>query len=142
MAKIAVVYWSGTGNTQIMAEAILEGLKSGGADAALFTVSEFDKSTLSSYDKIAFGCPAMGAEELEPDEFEPFYASIEGELSGKNIALFGSYEWADGEWMKTWQERAKGAGANVFEGEGLIIYDKPDDAGVEKCKAFGEKFAK
>ena len=100
MAKIAVVYWSGTGNTQIMAEAILEGLKSGGADASLFTVSEFDKSTLSSYDKIAFGCPAMGAEELEPDEFEPFYASIEGELSGKNIALFGSYEWADGEWMK------------------------------------------
>ena len=142
MAKVAVVYWSGTGNTQIMAEAILEGLKSGGADASLFTVSEFDKNTLSSYDKIAFGCPAMGSEELEPDEFEPFYASIEGELSGKNIALFGSYEWADGEWMKTWQDRAKTSGANVFEGEGLIIYDKPDDEGIEKCKAFGERFAK
>ena len=142
MAKVAVVYWSGTGNTQIMAEAILEGLKSGGADASLFTVSEFDKNTLSSYDKIAFGCPAMGSEELEPDEFEPFYASIEGELSGKNIALFGSYEWADGGWMKTWQDRAKTSGANVFEGEGLIIYDKPDNEGIEKCKAFGERFAK
>jgi len=142
MAKVAVVYWSGTGNTQIMAEAILEGLKKGGADASLFTVGEFDKGTLSSYDKIAFGCPAMGSEELEPDEFEPFYASIEGELSGKNIALFGSYEWADGEWMQTWQDRAKASGANVFEEKGLIIYDKPDDEGVEKCKAFGERFAK
>ncbi|MGP1519966.1 MAG: flavodoxin [Treponema sp.] len=142
MAKVAIVYWSGTGNTQAMAEAILEGLKAGGADASLFTVGEFDKGSLSSYDKIAFGCPAMGSEELEPDEFEPFYSSIEGELKGKNIALFGSYEWADGEWMKTWEERAKGVGANVFEGEGLIIYDKPDDEGIAKCKAFGERFAK
>jgi len=142
MAKIAVIYWSGTGNTEIMAEAILEGLKAGGAEASLFKVGDFDASTISSYDKIAFGCPAMGAEELEPDEFEPFYASIEGQLSGKDIALFGSYEWAEGEWMKTWQDRAKNSGAKVFKGEGLIIYDKPDDEGVAKCKAFGEDFAK
>ena len=141
MAKIAVIYWSGTGNTQAMAESIMEGLKAGGADAKLFTVSEFGSDSIDNYDKIAFGCPAMGAEELEPDEFEPFFASIEGKLSGRKVALFGSYEWADGEWMQTWVERTKGDGADVFE-EGLIIYDAPDDEGKAKCKAFGERFAK
>ena len=141
MAKIAVIYWSGTGNTQAMAESIMEGLKAGGADAKLFTVSEFGSDSIDNYDKIAFGCPAMGAEELEPDEFEPFFASVESKLGGKKIALFGSYEWADGEWMKTWQERAKKDGADLFE-EGLIIYDAPDDEGKAKCKAFGERFAK
>jgi flavodoxin len=141
MAKIAVIYWSGTGNTQAMAESIMEGLKAGGADAKLFTVSEFGSDSIDNYDKIAFGCPAMGAEELEPDEFEPFFASVESKLGGKKIALFGSYEWADGEWMQTWQERAKKDGADLFE-EGLIIYDAPDDEGKAKCKAFGERFAK
>ena len=141
MAKIAVIYWSGTGNTQAMAESIMEGLKAGGAEAKLFTVSEFGSDSIDNYDKIAFGCPAMGAEELEPDEFEPFFASVESKLGGKKIALFGSYEWADGEWMQTWQERAKKDGADLFE-EGLIIYDAPDDEGKAKCKAFGERFAK
>ena len=141
MAKIAVIYWSGTGNTQAMAESIMEGLKAGGADAKLFTVSEFGSDSIDNYDKIAFGCPAMGAEELEPDEFEPFFASVESKLGGKKIALFGSYEWADGEWMQTWQARAKKDGADLFE-EGLIIYDAPDDEGKAKCKAFGERFAK
>lgn len=145
MAKIAVVYWSGTGNTQTMAESIMEGLSSAGAEAHLFTVGEFDKASLDSYDKIAFGCPAMGAEELEPDEFEPFFASIEEQLNGKKIALFGSYEWAGegsgGEWMQTWQGRVKDRGADLFE-TGLIIYDSPDADGRAKCKAFGERFAK
>lgn len=143
--KIAVVYWSGTGNTQSMAESIMEGLTSAGAEASLFTVSEFDKSSLNSYDRIAFGCPAMGAEELEPDEFEPFFASIENQLNGKKIALFGSYEWAGdgsgGEWMQTWQSRVKDDGADLFE-EGLIIYDAPNADGKAKCKDFGERFAK
>lgn len=141
MAKIAIIYWSGTGHTQTMAESILEGLKAGGADASLFTVSEFGSKSIDDYDKIAFGCPAMGSEELEQDEFEPFFASVEGKLSGKKIALFGSYEWAEGEWMQTWQERAKGNGADLFE-EGLIAYDDPDDVAKAKCKDFGERFAK
>lgn len=141
MAKIAVVYWSGTGNTETMANCILEGLKEGGAEATLFTVSDFDASSLGDYDKVAFGCPAMGAEELEPDEFEPFFASIEDSLGGRKIALFGSYEWADGEWMQTWQDRVKDKGADLFE-EGLIAYDAPDDEAQEKCRAFGSRFAK
>ncbi len=141
MAKIAVVYWSGTGNTEAMAESIMEGLKAGGADAELFTVSDFGSKSIDDYDKIAFGCPAMGDEELEPDEFEPFFAEVEGNLSGKKVALFGSYEWNEGEWMQTWQERTKKAGADLFE-EGLIVYDAPDDDAKAKCKAFGERFAK
>ena len=142
MEKILVVYWSGTGNTEIMAQKVAEGINAAGAEADLREVSSVDASEIKDFNKIAFGCPAMGSEELEPDEFEPFYSSIEGELKGKNIALFGSYEWAEGEWMKTWEERAKNVGANVFEGEGLIIYDKPDSEGIAKCKAFGERFAK
>ena len=141
MAKIAVVFWSGTGHTETMANCIMEGLKAGGAEAELFPVAEFSADKLESYDKIAFGCPAMGAEELEPDEFEPFFASIEGKLSGRKVALFGSYEWADGEWMQTWMGRVKSAGADLFE-EGLIAYDDPDAEAQEKCKAFGQRFAK
>ena len=141
MAKVAVVFWSGTGHTEKMAQCIMDGLKAGGADAELFPVSQFSADKLDSYDKIAFGCPAMGAEELEPDEFEPFFASIESKLSGRKIALFGSYEWADGEWMQTWVERAKRDGADVFE-EGLIAYDDPDEEAQKKCKEFGERFAK
>ena len=142
MKKIAVIYWTGTGNTKSMADIVCNSLENLSVEYKLYEASEFNSSLIEEYDGFAFGCPAMGAEELEPDEFEPFYSSIEGELNGKNIALFGSYEWADGEWMKTWEERAKGSGANVFEGQGLIIYDKPDDEGIAKCKAFGERFAK
>ena len=99
MSKIAVVYWSGTGNTEAMAKAVLEGAKEKGAEAVLLAPDEFDVSIMESYDAIAFGCPPMGAEVLEEDEFEPMFASCESKLSGKRIALFGSYGWGDGEWM-------------------------------------------
>lgn len=134
--KTAVIYWSGTGNTEAMANAIAEG-----AGADLFSVSDFS-GNISDYDKIAFGCPAMGAEVLEEDEFEPFFESIEGDLSGKDIALFGSYGWGDGEWMRSWVERAENDGAKIFTGEGFIINETPDDDGLAKCKEFGADFAK
>ena len=104
MNKIAVVYWSGTGNTERMASAVLEGAKEKGADAVLFQASEFDASMMDSYDAVAFGCPAMGAEVLEEDEFQPLFDACETKLSGKKIALFGSYGWGDGEWMRNWEE--------------------------------------
>ena len=100
MSKIAVVYWSGTGNTEAMAKAVLEGAKEKGAEVVLLTPDEFDVSMMDSYDAIAFGCPAMGAEVLEEEEFEPMFASCESKLSGKRIALFGSYGWGDGEWRR------------------------------------------
>lgn len=134
--KTAVIYWSGTGNTEQMANAVAEG-----AEAELFSVSDFS-GDISEYDRIAFGCSAMGAEVLEEDEFEPFFASIENSLSGKTIALFGSYGWGDGEWMRNWEERVKSAGANLVNGAGLIVNEAPDDNALESCKALGAELVK
>lgn len=135
MSKVAVVYWSGTGNTQAMAEAVVSGAKEGGAEVTLYTVSEFDPALVADFDAIAFGCPAMGAEVLEDTEFEPVFNSCD--ISGKKIALFGSYGWGDGEWMRNWEESCKGAGANIVC-DSVICNDAPDDAAVESCKNLGK----
>ena len=134
--KIAVIYWSGTGNTELMAKAIAEG-----ANAELFSVSDFS-GNIEDYDKFAFGCPAMGDEVLEEDEVEPFFSGIESKLNGRTVALFGSYDWGDGEWMRQWAERVKEDGADVFTGEGLIVNNTPDDEALEKCRTFGADLAK
>ena len=130
--KTAVIYWSGTGNTEAMAKAVAEG-----AGAELFTVSEFS-GNVDDYDAVAFGCPAMGAEMLEEDEFEPFFTEIEGRLSGKKVGLFGSYGWGDGEWMRNWETRVESDGAVLAGGEGVIANDAPSDDDLEKCRALGE----
>lgn len=101
-----MAYWSGTGNTQAMAEAVLEGAKAGGAEVDLFTVSEFDALKVEDYDAVSFGCPAMGAETLEEGEFQPMFDSVEGYLDGKKTGLFGSYGWGDGEWMQAGRKHA------------------------------------
>ena len=137
MSKIAVVYWSGTGNTEAMAKAVLEGAKEKGAEVVLLTPDEFDVSMMDSYDAIAFGCPAMGAEVLEEEEFEPMFASCESKLSGKRIALFGSYGWGDGEWMRDWEARMNSCGANLLA-DGLIINGTPDADALEQCKDLGK----
>ena len=141
MSKIAVVYWSGTGNTEAMAKAVLEGAKEKGAEVVLLTPDEFDVSMMDSYDAIAFGCPAMGAEVLEEEEFEPMFASCESKLSGKRIALFGSYGWGDGQWMRDWADRMTAAGATVVNGEGVICQEAPDDAALDACKDLGKQLA-
>jgi len=133
--KTAVIYWSGSGNTEAMAKAVAEG-----AGAELFNVSEFS-GDVAEYDGLAFGCPAMGAENLEESEFEPFFSENEGKLSGKKVALFGSYGWGDGEWMREWAERVKNDGAVLVNDEGLIVNEAPDDAALADCKALGAKLA-
>ena len=130
--KTAVIYWSGTGNTEAMAKAVADG-----AGAELFTVSEFS-GNVDDYDAVAFGCPAMGAEMLEEDEFEPFFTEIEGRLSGKKVGLFGSYGWGDGEWMRNWETRVGSDGAVLAGGEGVIANDAPSDNDLEKCRALGK----
>ena len=133
--KIAVIYWSGTGNTEAMASAA-----AGGAGAELYSVSQFS-GDVSEYDRLAFGCPAMGAENLEEGEFEPFFEGIESKLSGKKVALFGSYGWGDGEWMREWAERVRNDGAVLVNDEGLIANETPDDAALADCKDLGAKLA-
>jgi len=136
MSKTAVVYWSGTGNTEAMAD----GVKAAGGEATLFTAAEFTADAVDSFDAIAFGCPAMGAEVLEEDEFAPMFESCESKLKGKKIALFGSYGWGDGEWMRNWEEDAKAAGVNLAA-DVLIANEAPDDDAVESCKALGAAIA-
>lgn len=140
MSKVAVVYWSGTGNTESMANAVLDGVQSAGAEGVLLTAAEFDGGMLESFDAVAFGCPSMGAEELEESEFAPMFESCEDKLGGKRIALFGSYGWGDGEWMRNWEERCIGDGA-VMVCDFVICNDAPDDDAVEACKALGASLA-
>lgn len=140
MSKIAVVYWSGTGNTEIMAQEVAAGAKAAGAEADVLTPSNFDSSKISAYDAIAFGCPAMGAEVLEEAEFEPMWNECEGSLSGVKIALFGSYGWGDGEWMRTWEETCRSDGA-VLTHESVICNETPDEDGLRQCEALGAALA-
>ena len=141
MSKIAVVYWSGTGNTEAMANAVLEGAKNAGADAVLYTASGFSPEDFNHADAVAFGCPSMGAEELEESEFQPMFSSVEGELRDKKIALFGSYGWGDGEWMRTWAERMEQAGAQIVGGEGLICHGTPGADAIDECESLGREVA-
>lgn len=140
MSKVAVVYWSGTGNTEMMAKKVLEGAKEAGAEASLFTASQFQPDMVDQYDAVAFGCPSMGAEELEESEFAPMFSSCEDKLKGKKIALFGSYGWGDGEWMRTWEETCQGDGA-VFACESVICNEAPDDEGDAACVSLGKALA-
>ena len=137
MKKIAVVYWSGTGNTEIMAEKITEGAKSKGADVSLFTASQFDADKVDNFDVIAFGCPSMGAEVLEENEFEPMFESCRPHLRGKNIALFGSYGWGDGEWMRDWEDICRSDGA-ILASDSLIVNETPTASDEESCVEFGK----
>lgn len=141
MSKIAVIYWSMSGNTEAMANAIAEGAERAGAEVDVKQVSEITVDQALEYDKLALGCPAMGAEVLEESEFEPFFTQLEGRLGGKKVALFGSYGWGDGQWMRDWVQRTNDANAVIYTDEGLILNETPDDDGIAKCKEFGKGFA-
>ena len=141
MSKLAVIYWSGTGNTEAMAQAVVEGAREAGADASLFSVDQISAADAAGYDRLALGCPAMGAEVLEEGEFEPFFEALSASLSGKRVALFGSYGWGDGQWMRDWCERAKGDGAVLFSEEGLICNETPDEDAQEACRKLGASLA-
>lgn len=137
MNRVAVVYWSGTGNTGSMAAAVAEGVMAQGAQADVWQAAKFDPALLDGYDAIAFGCPAMGAEELEEEEFAPMFAACEGKLRGRRMALFGSYGWGGGEWMRTWESDCAAAGITLCA-ESVICQDEPDDAALAACAALGE----
>ena len=140
MSKTAVVYWSGTGNTEAMAAAVADGIKENGGDASLFTAAEFDPKSIVEYDAIAFGCPAMGSEMLEESEFEPMFSSVKGSLGGKKIALFGSYGWGDGDWMRIWEDDCGDAGITLAC-ESVICNEAPDNGALASCKAMGKQLA-
>ena len=130
MKKTAVIYWSGTSNTEAMAEAVLAGMKDVGADAVMLTPDQVDAASVGKYDAIAFGCPAMGSEMLEETEFEPMFSSVKGSLGGKKVALFGSYGWGDGDWMRIWEDDCGDAGITLWVSlaalSGLVMLAIPE----------------
>ena len=137
MSKVAIVFWSQTGNTETMANCIAEGA---GANATIIPCSEMNAAKLGEYDVVAFGCPAMGAEQLEESEFEPMFSDLEGSLNGKKIALFGSYGWGDGEWMRNWDETCRNDGA-VMACDFVICNDAPDEDAKAACEELGKALA-
>lgn len=141
MSKISVVFWSQTGNTEIMAKAIGEGIKEAGKEAEVVSVAAASFDELKDAPVFALGCPAMGDEVLEETEMEPLMEELEKHVSGKTVALFGSYGWGDGQWMREWEDRMKNAGANVINGEGLICQETPDDAMLAECSNLGKQIA-
>lgn len=141
MDKIYVVYWSQTGNTEVMAEAVARGIRSEGKESAVVEVGSISPEELKEEAVFALGCPAMGAEVLEESEMEPFVETLEAFVKGKTVGLFGSYGWGDGEWMRDWEARMQQAGANVIGGEGVICQETPDQEALEKCEELGKNLA-
>lgn len=140
MEKAIIVYWSGTGNTEIMADAIKEGMEERYSDVTIVEVFDTTIEEVLKYDKIALGCPSMGLEELEEEDFEPFMQKLELNLKGKKVALFGSYGWGQAEWIPPWEERVIEAGAILFE-NGLAINSTPSSNEEAVCIEFGVRFA-
>lgn len=140
MSKVAVVFWSGTGNTEAMAKLVAEGAQEKGAEVSTCGPSDFSAAAVAGFDAIAFGCPAMGAEVLEEEEFQPMWDAVKGSLSGKKVALFGSYGWGDGEWLRSWEDDAKAAGIDLAT-DSVMVNGAPEDEGADLCKALGAALA-
>lgn len=141
MGKIAIVYWSGTGNTEAMANLVAEGVRTEGDTADLFEAASFSANDAKEYDAIGFGCPSMGAEELEDSEFQPMFDSVKPQLGEKGIVLFGSYDWGDGEWMRNWEEECRNEGFLLLA-DSVITQDAPDSDSEARCIALGAALAK
>jgi len=136
MSKVAVVYYSGTGNTEAMANAVADGAKNAGADVDVIVCDSFGAGNVAEYDAIAFGCPAMGNEVLEEGVFEPMFAEVEGSLAGKKVGLFGSYGWGDGTWMRDWEDRCRQDRIDLVQ-DGVMANNEPDDGAIAECNALG-----
>ena len=136
MKKTAVIYWSGTGNTEAMANAVAEGMRQAGAECSVLTSADVTADTVAALEAVALGCPAMGAEELEETEFAPMFDGIKSALAGKAVALFGSYGWGDGEWLRTWEDTCRSDGA-VLACESVMCNEAPDDEGLDACRKLG-----
>lgn len=139
MSKVAVVYWSGTGNTEAMANAVVEGVTAAGGEAQTFPDAAFTADDIAGFDTFAFGCPAMGAEVLEEDSFQPMWDSVKESLSGKKVGLFGSWGWGGGEWMEDWKADAEGAGVQLVGA--VTAENEPDDAALDECRNLGRQLA-
>ena len=137
MSKVGIIYWSSTGNTEAMAQAVEEGAKAAGADVEIMEVADADVDKALSYDVLALGCPAMGDEELEDSVFQPVFEACEPKLAGKKVALLGSYGWGDGDWMRSWEEKCQNDGVALAV-DSVICNEEPDDEAQAACIELGK----
>ena len=135
-----IVYWSGTGNTEKMANLIAEGIVEKGKQAEVLSVDKVNSDVFNNEDVVILGCPAMGAEVLEECEFQPFVDELISKVGGKKAALFGSYGWGDGEWMRNFEEFMSDNGCDTSL-EPLIVQEAPEGDSEEECREFGRKIA-
>lgn len=138
---IRIIYWSGTGNTEAMANLIEQGIKEEGKEVEVKRVGDVTPDDIATSDVMILGCPSMGAEELEDSEMEPFVESLADKVQDKKIALFGSYDWGDGDWMEEWKERMLGYNAKVIL-EPLIVHLLPEGEDEQNCIEYGKSIAK
>lgn len=138
--KMLIIYWTMTGNTRIMADCLAEGAKQAGLSPQILPIAEAAPAQAAEADLLALGCPAMGAEELEQEEFAPFWRSLLPYITGKKLLLFGSYGWGGGAWLQKWREEAAAAGAQVYDT--LAAEGRPDEASMELCEQLGQSFAR
>jgi flavodoxin short chain len=139
--KVLVSFWSGSGNTEAMANEVVKGISAGGGAAVLYAAGKTTPEAVKEAEALAFGCPAMGDEALEEDEVEPLISRLSSaEIGAKALGLFGSYDWGDGQWMRDWVERMKKLGAKV-DGEGIIAQLEPDADALSKCYELGKRLA-
>ncbi len=136
MSNVTIAYWTGTGNTEEMAQAVAAGVSAAGGTPTVVAVADTTADAVLAADAVAFGCPAMGDEELESDEFEPLWDECKGSLGEKPVVLFGSYGWGAGDWMDSWKDAAEEAGVNVVAT--VIANEAPDDEAVGACEAAGK----
>lgn len=141
MDKVYIIFWTQGGNTGAMAQAVGDGVKEAGKEPVFLQPLEANINDLKTLPGFAMGCPAMGAEVLEETEMEPFVEEAEQIVQGKKIALFGSYGWGDGQWMRDWVDRMNSAGASIITGDGVIAHEAPDTDAIEQCKALGRALA-
>lgn len=141
MAKVRIVYWTGTGNTEAMADEIAVGIEEAGCEAEVVNVADTSADECKDLPYIILGCPAMGNEELEEGEFAPFFEELLPYLNGKQVALFGSYSWAEGEWMRIWEDTCRDNAVNLFDDKGLTAFDYPEEDALAACRSLGSRFA-
>ncbi len=140
MKKVAIIYWSGTGNTAAMAELVAQGVQAAGGEAQVFACDSFAPDQLGNFDHFAFGCPSMGAEQLEETEFEPLFHSLLPSLKDKTCALFGSYGWGNGEWMEDWAALCREHGLYLVQ-DGIICQGAPEGDVAAELQSMGRALA-
>ncbi|GHV49712.1 flavodoxin [Synergistales bacterium] len=134
-----MVYWSGTGNTEKMAELIAKGARLAGAEVSVINTDAARPGDMSGYDVIALGSPALGDEDIEESEMSPFVTSVIPLLAEKHVALFGSCGWGDGEWLRSWASRLEAS--SVHTEDCLAVKETPEGAEADRCAEFGKRLA-